>query len=167
MKLGVPQPPDESRSGGRALGCPAVPGTRWPGPLPHRALPKQTRHEGREEAPQGLRFIGVIKVHGLAWAPARPGPAESAAPRASVELDGAAVVLAVLALLLRGAHEAAQEVPWKGRAPSALALPRGPAPRPPPARPGACGPRTATSTGLEAPGTQRRLAQVASPVPQG
>lgn len=32
---------------------------------------------------------------------------------ASVELDGAAVVLTVLALLLRGAHEAAQKVPWK------------------------------------------------------
>lgn len=31
----------------------------------------------------------------------------------SVELDGAAVVLTVLALLLRGAHEAAQKVPWK------------------------------------------------------
>ena len=31
----------------------------------------------------------------------------------SVELDGAAVVLTVLALLLRGAHEAAQKIPWK------------------------------------------------------
>ena len=31
----------------------------------------------------------------------------------SVELNGAAVVLTVLALLLRGAHEAAQKVPWK------------------------------------------------------
>lgn len=38
-----------------------------------------------------------------------------AAVAASVQLDGAAVVLAVLALLLRGAHEAAQKVPWKQR----------------------------------------------------
>lgn len=40
-------------------------------------------------------------------------PAESAGLRASVELNGAAVVLTVLTLLLRGAHEAAQKVPWK------------------------------------------------------
>lgn len=50
---------------------------------------------------------------------ARPGPrtrrqaGASPCRRASVELDGAAVVLAVLALLLRGAHEAAQKVAWK------------------------------------------------------
>lgn len=31
----------------------------------------------------------------------------------SVELNGTAVILAVVALLLRGAHEAAQKVPWK------------------------------------------------------
>lgn len=47
----------------------------------------------------------------------------------SVELDGAAVVLAVLALLLRGAHEAAQKVAWK-QAPI-----RGPDPPPPPSAP--------------------------------
>lgn len=53
-----------------------------------------------------------------------PGRAPLRAGRASVELDGAAVVLAVLALLLRGAHEAAQKVAWK-QVPI-----RGPGPRP-------------------------------------
>lgn len=41
--------------------------------------------------------------------------AQVAVAAASVQLDGAAVVLTVLALLLRGAHEAAQKVPWKQR----------------------------------------------------
>lgn len=40
-------------------------------------------------------------------------PAKSAGLRASVELNGAAVVLTVFTLLLRGAHEAAQKVSWK------------------------------------------------------
>lgn len=55
-----------------------------------------------------------------------------AGPRASVELNGAAVVLTVLALLLRGAHEAAQKVPWKEvhGAVRATAAPR-PLPDPP------------------------------------
>lgn len=67
-----------------------------------------------------------------------------AGPRASVELNGAAVVLTVLALLLRGAHEAAQKVPWKEvhGAVRATAAPRPlPDPRTPP-------PPTARDRGL-------------------
>lgn len=136
-------------------------------PVPAAALPKQTRNRGLGTGggTQPVLYCGSTRgaLRGGPRSPASAHAHTAAGPRsasrlvheaaptgrsllaqvavaaASVQLDGAAVVLTVLALLLRGAHEAAQKVPWKQRrvraaarepmaAPPTTAAPRPPAP---------------------------------------
>lgn len=111
--------------------------------------PKQTRNKGWERlARKPVLYCGQPEATATAaLLPSararRPSPAASHRSAAgslgpagqglrmqvegSVELDGAAVVLTVLALLLRGAHEAAEEVAWKQK----TVRGRGPPPRDP------------------------------------
>lgn len=74
---------------------------------------------GRRQGPRGPRRLRRDPTAGAPWrephdgSPGEEGVFMQAGRAGSVELNGAAVVLTVLALLLRGAHEAAQKIPWK------------------------------------------------------
>lgn len=72
---------------------------------------------GRRRGPRGPRRLRRDPTAGAPWrephggSPGDEGVFMQAGRAGSVELNGAAVVLTVLALLLRGAHEAAQKIP--------------------------------------------------------
>lgn len=108
-------------------GSPRRRGRAWGSPRPSRSKP-ETKDWEREVARKPVLYCGAsggaqrgpaargqcARADGGLRPAAPPGASSCRSRRAaSVQLDGAAVVLTVLALLLRGAHEAAQKVPWK------------------------------------------------------